>query len=253
MDINKILDTGLNEIKDGFVYVSEKDMYECLICGESFEVGEIFSFDNRLYEAFRAVKEHIKTEHGNVLEHLLDSDKKYTGLTEKQNGLLRDIADGLSDKAIAKKNGIAAATVRHQRFTFREKAKQAKMYLAIYESVECAATSDSKDQLVKTHAGATMVDERYMLTVEENEKIIKNYFEAGKSLKLKILPSKEKKKIAVLRKITEQFDGSRKYSEKELNDILKLVYDDISTVRRYLIQYGFFDRTKDGSQYWIKK
>lgn len=251
--INRILDTSLSEIKEGYVFNPDKDMYECLICGETFEVGEIFTFDNRMFEAFRAVKEHVKAEHGGVLEILLDTDKKYTGLTEKQNGLLRDIASGLSDKEIASKNGVASATIRHQRFTFREKAKQAKMFLATYELVEQAASSDSSNVLVKAHAGATMVDERYNLTVEENEKIIKNYFIEGDSLKLKILPSKEKKKIAVLRKIAGQFDESKKYSEIELNEILKLIYDDIATVRRYLIEYGFFDRTNDCKEYWIKK
>jgi len=97
-----------------------------------------------------------------------------------------------------------------------------------------------------------MVDERYVLTVEENKKIIMNYFEESDTLRLKILPSKEKKKIVVLRKISESFDPSIKYSEKELNVILKSIFDDIATIRRYLIQYGFLDRTKDGSQYWVK-
>lgn len=250
--IKDILNMSLNELKEGYVYNRDKSRYECLMCNVCFEEGEIFTFDNRLFVAKRAIKEHIRMDHGGVIDKLLETDKKYTGLTEKQKNLLIDISRGLTDKEIAKKNGVATATIRHQKFIFREKAKQAKMYMAIYESVELAANSDVKHQLVTTHTGATMVDERYVLTVEENEKIIMNYFEEGDTLRLKILPSKEKKKIAVLRKITESFDSSKKYSEKELNDIIKFIYDDIATIRRYLIQYGFLDRTKDGSQYWVK-
>lgn len=251
--IDEILKSDIRAIKKGYIFDPIIECYQCLICGTRYEVGEIFTFDERMFEASRAIKEHIKRDHQGVLNTLLDLDKHYTGLTEKQNALLKDFASGLSDKAIAKKNGVAASTVRHQKFMLREKAKQAKMYLAIFESVEDMVASGDQDVLVQVHAGATMVDERYLLTLEENDKILKNYFLEGPDLKLKTLPSKEKKKIAVLRKITQAFDPDKKYSEFELNDILKKIYDDIATIRRYLIQYGFFDRTKDCSQYWIKK
>lgn len=244
------LNRDLEAIREGYVYNKEQERYECLICEAYFEDGEIFKFDDRMFTASRAIKEHVKREHHGVLNSLLSIDKKYTGLTEKQKNLLLDISMGLTDKEIAKKNGVATATVRHQKFMFREKAKQAKIYMAIFECVEQASKSD--EQFIPAHTGATMVDERYVLTVEENEKIIMTYFEDVKSLKLKTFPSKEKKKIAVLRKITEAFDPKKKYSEIEMNEILRLVYNDIATIRRYLIQYGFLDRTKDGSQYWVK-
>jgi hypothetical protein len=180
-------------------------------------------------------------------------DKKYTGLTDKQNQLMVDISKGLSDREISKKNGLATSTVRHQRFMLREKAKQAKIYLAIYDGVENQAKFRKSDSLMVEHPGAKMVDERYWLSEEEYDKILSHYFEKGDSLKLKTFPSKEKKKIAVLRKITESFDENIRYSETQMNEILKVIYDDIATIRRYLIQYGFFDRTKDGQAYWIKK
>lgn len=248
--IKDALNMDLEVIREGFVYNEEKQRYECLICDAFFEEGEIFKFDDRMFVASRAIKEHIKREHQGVLNALLSIDKKYTGLTEKQKSLLVDISMGLTDKEIAQKNGVATATVRHQKFMFREKAKQAKVYMAIFECVEKASKSD--EEFVPTHTGATMVDERYVLTVEENEKIIMTYFEDVKPLKLKTFPSKEKKKIAVLRKITEAFDPRKKYSEIEINEILKLIFSDVATIRRYLIQYGFLDRTKDGSQYWVK-
>ena len=46
-------------------------------------------------------------------------------------------------------------------------------------------------------------------------------------------------------------DPKKKYTEKELNTILVESFDDYVTIRRYLIEYGFLDRKKDGSRYWI--
>ena len=206
----------------------------------------------QLYDAHGAVKNHIKAIHKGVLDNLLSFDKKLTGLTEKQNNLLKDIADGLSDKEIAKKNDISPATVRHQRFMFREKAKQAKIYLAIFDLVELSSSKNPNEKLLNPHSGAKMVDERYILANEEQDKIISTYFEGRETLILKSFPAKEKRKIAVLRKITEQFEGSREYPEKEVNEILKTIYPDIATIRRYLIEYGFLERTKDCKSYWVK-
>ena len=68
---------------------------------------------------------------------------------------------------------------------------------------------------------------------------------------LKDFSPKEKKKIVILGKIAEQFEHGRQYSEKEVNQILKPIYEDYMTIRRYLIIYGFMERTKDGARYWL--
>jgi hypothetical protein len=77
-------------------------------------------------------------------------------------------------------------------------------------------------------------------------------FESLSPLKLKILSSKEKKKIVTLRKILEQFDKGKIYNENEVNQILKAIYDDYPTIRRYLIEYGFMNRSTDCKQYWVQ-
>lgn len=43
------------------------------------------------------------------------------------------------------------------------------------------------------------------------------------------------------------------YSEREVNRILKRIYEDYANLRRALIEYGFIDRTNDGSSYWVKE
>ena len=74
-----------------------------------------------------------------------------------------------------------------------------------------------------------------------------------KSGLLKSYPSREKKKIIVLEEIMKRFEGSVIYSEKEINDILKTVYDDFATIRRALIEYGFLSRSNDCRSYWVKE
>jgi hypothetical protein len=152
---------------------------------------------------------------------------------------------------------VAPATVRHQRFTFREKAKQAKLYLAIYElafqGMETnKSLTDAEDEMIEIHNGAKMVDDRYFTTKSEEEKVLASLFSTLEPLRLINFPAKEKKKIIVLRKITEQFEKDKKYEEKELNTILKGIYDDFATIRRYLIEYGFMERTNDCKYYWVK-
>ncbi len=64
--------------------------------------------------------------------------------------------------------------------------------------------------------------------------------------------AREKRKIIILKHIVKNFELNRKYSEKEINEVLKGIYPDFATVRRYLIEYGFMDRKDDCSLYWVK-
>jgi Uncharacterized protein conserved in bacteria len=254
--IDKLLEISLSEVENGFSYSVSDETYTCLICGKKFETGEVFSFDGRFFEASKAVKLHIEKEHGKMFDILTSFDKKYTSITENQKELLTMFYEGLSDSEIAKRTSNAPATIRHQRFMFREKAKQAKLFLAIFEIVEGEVlnkkVSSNNDDIIDIHNGAKMVDDRYLITKEEEEKICSSVFESLKPLKLKIFSPKEKKKIVILRKVAAQFDKGIKYSESEVNSILKAIYEDYATIRRYLIEYGFMERTKDCKEYWLK-
>jgi hypothetical protein len=252
MDQKKILESNLEEIKKGYSIDSDNGIYDCLICGEKFETGEIYPINGRFFEAHKAIDFHIKDHHGNRLESLLEFDKKYTGITDNQKNLLKDFYKGLSDKEIAKNNGVAEATIRHQRFVFREKARQAKAYLAIFELIEETLKKETNENYAPIHNSATMVDERYEVTTLEQQEIVETYFDSVEPLKLKLFPSKQKRKIVVLRKITSLFEKDKRYTEKELNDILKSVYEDFVTIRRYLIEYGFMQRSLDCKEYYMK-
>ncbi|MFA7672442.1 MAG: DUF2087 domain-containing protein [Clostridia bacterium] len=248
MDIDKLT---VRELKNGYRYDRCINAYVCNLCMKTYEEGEIFPIDDKLFEASKAVKIHLEREHGGSFKCLIGSGSKYNTLTDNQKELLIFMYSNDSDKEIAKKLGISPSTVRHQRFMFREKAKQAKMYLAIYEQVNERPLSDD-DVIVGVHDSATMLDDRYITTEKEKADILRNAFLSLDPLKLKVFPAKEKKKVIVLARIAEQFDSVKHYSEKEVNEILKGNFDDHVTIRRYLIEYGFMDRTSDCNEYWRK-
>ena len=66
------------------------------------------------------------------------------------------------------------------------------------------------------------------------------------------IPAKQNKKLAVLRVIAEALDANRKYSERELNEILLRFNDDTAAIRRHMIEFGIMERNKE-SFYWLKE
>ena len=54
----------------------------------------------------------------------------------------------------------------------------------------------------------------------------------------------------ILRQVAAQFESGRTYTEREVNEKLKAIWDDFATMRRYLVEYGYLDRAADGSSYW---
>ena len=246
------MDITIQELKNGYIYNEREQKYICLHCKTVYERGNIYKDGENLVDAKKAMRLHIVKKHGSPLEALLFRDKKETGITEVQREFLIRFYKGVSDGEIAKETGTSPSTVRYQRYNFREKAKQAKMFLAISELLEERSRVNDKEETMKIHKGAKMVDERYMVTDSEAEKIIKTCFKSVEPLVLRVFSSKEKKKLVILSLISKQFKEGEKYSEKQVNEILKAVYFDFVTLRRYLIEYGFLDRTPDGSEYWVK-
>jgi hypothetical protein len=240
----------LEELKRG--YIQEGENYICLLCGKEMERGIIYPDEGILYEAKRYIRIHIEKVHQSVFEYLIQLDKKLTGLTDHQNNLLRLFYEGKTDGEVQKEMNIgSASTIRNHRFVLKEKERQSKVFLTIMELLKEKDTHTPT--FINLHKTAKMVDDRYNVIQEANEKILNKYFLEGTKGPLKTFPLKEKQKLVVLREIAKQFQSEQIYNEKEINQILKDVYHDHVTLRRYLIEYGFLDRKSDGSQYRFKK
>ncbi|PKR76747.1 transcriptional regulator [Halalkalibacillus sediminis] len=242
----------VEELSQGYIYDDQNETYICLVCDEPFECGVIYRRGDVLLEAKKAVQYHIEDDHDSMFDSLLSMDKKYTGLSDHQKELLHYFKRGLADKEIVKElDSGSPSTIRNHRFKFREKEKQAKVFLAIMNLLK-SDEKENKNSLVGIHKGAKMVDERYTITVEEKEKVLSTYFDEGVEGPLSTFPSKEKRKIIVLQQILKSFKSNEVYSEKEVNEVLKSKFNDFATLRRYMIEYGFMDRSKDCTKYWVK-
>ncbi|MFJ7934622.1 DUF2087 domain-containing protein [Sporosarcina sp. NPDC096371] len=95
------------------------------------------------------------------------------------------------------------------------------------------------------------MEERFVITDKEREKVLGNYFKQGVNGTLEVFPSKEKRKYIVAQEIIKRFDTGKVYLEKEINELLKTVHGDFATIRRFLIDYRFMNRSDDGREYWI--
>lgn len=249
MDITEMFwNASLEEIKQGYIETDEH--YICLLCGSKFEKGIIYKDEDMFFEAWKYVKRHIEKAHGSVFLHLIQLDKKITGLTDHQNRLLRLFYQGKSDAEIKNEMEIGStSTIRNHRFALKEKERQSRVFIAMMELLK---EKNKAAGFVEPHKTAKMVDDRYNITTEENEKQLKKYFPEGTDGPIKTFEVKEKHKLIILREIAKRFKSGQIYSEKEVNEILKTAYHDYVTLRRYMIEYGFLERKPDGSQYWLK-
>lgn len=248
---NMFWQASLEEIKCGYVYQNESDVYTCLICGKSFQNGLIYPDDGQLFTAEKYIGIHIEHNHRSTFHFLLGLNKKLTGLTDHQKAILELFYEGYTDSEVAQKVGIGStSTIRNHRFNLREKQKQAKVLLAVMELLE--ERTPKKNAFIDIPLNTKYLDERFNTTEQENKEILTAYFKQGLDGPLAAYPLKEKKRVVILRHLLKHFEPGRTYSEKEVNTVLQQFYKDYALLRRNLVDYGFMDRIPDGSAYWVR-
>jgi len=82
---------------------------------------------------------------------------------------------------------------------------------------------------------------------EAERKILSDYVQNGR---LKQIPTKQKKLLIILRWLAAKFEPEKRYSEKEVNDILSDYHEDYASLRRELIDFHLLERESGGSLYW---
>ena len=229
------------ELKQGYGFSGSTKKFTCLCCGFHTEPGRIYPMGDNLYDAEGAMRTHIQQNHQSALTILLELDKRWTGLTELQTRLIRLFASGISDQEIAAAvDAGSVSTIRNHRFLLRERQKQAKVFLAIAELMEEQAAQPALS--AKSRPGNPADDEA--------QKILSRYFPQGVSGSLATFPTREKRRLILLKEIANRFSPERRYSEQEVNAILGAVYADHVLLRRLLIDYGLLARRPDGGEYW---
>ncbi|EPH76374.1 hypothetical protein D926_01380 [Enterococcus faecalis D811610-10] len=71
--------------------------------------------------------------------------------------------------------------------------------------------------------------------------MVENFFKEGKLL---VIPKKNAKKVQVFQRVANQFEFGKEYTEKEVNQRLREIYEDYALLRRYLVDYQYLERDK---------
>jgi biotin operon repressor len=154
------------------------------------------------------------------------------------------IADrGLSVEEIAAATGLTPPTVSHHLSRLRDAGlvdATHEQYYTIYrfrqqpllDALQAIATQPARPDLADDLA-------RY------DQKVLGDYLVDGK---LKTIPAQRKKRDVILRYLAQQFDADRRYSEREVNQLLVAFHDDVVTLRRELIMAGLMER--QSGVYW---
>lgn len=217
----------ITELTQGFH--REQNMWQCNYCDVKVRL------DQRAQ-----IAEHLTIAHQSARNALLAAG----GLTENQQQLMQAFAAGHSDKQIAEKLGVTASTIRQQKYRFRQKAAQARLFLAQYQAV--FGENDTSELLLVPQPAQNMA-----ITVDQYEQVLaKNIDFSGEHPELKHWPKQEAARVCLCARIVEDFAVDRQYTLNETNAILDAWYLDHSLLARYLVDFSFMQRTADGRQYW---
>jgi len=240
---------SVRDLKNGYAGWAGPAGFRCLHCGRSYEQGVIYPVGEHLYDARRAVEDHLDREHGGPFAALLATGKEGTGLSDIQRSVVEASFEGLTDKQIAARlGGKSASTIRNHRFLLRKRRREARAFLAIMETLDDHV--ERGERFIQFHPAMPVDDDRVMITEAEARKLLDKYFEGPDHGRLLRFPKREKHKLVILRHVTARFAAGRRYPEHEVNRILGEFHDDHTTLKRYLVDYRFLARERDGSEYW---
>src|SRR5829696_1974988 len=76
---------------------------------------------------------------------------------------------------------------------------------------------------------------------DEDNAVLRAFFDGSR---LRQIPASRKKRVIVLRRLLERFAPGRSYPESEVNQLLREAHDDVATLRRELVDYGFMVRDR---------
>lgn len=179
----------------------------------------------------------------NFFKALSDANRlKIIGLLAKED---------LSVEQMAEMLGVRSSTVSHHLARLSKAglvSARAESYYNVYHLNEERLESLSREILMKDTLPEVTADidmDAY------DSKVIRNYTNPDGTLKF--IPTQQKKMLAILKYVVRDFEPDRKYSEKEVNEILERYNEDYAQLRRELVEFGFMGREGGGKSYWLIK
>jgi biotin operon repressor len=146
---------------------------------------------------------------------------------------------------------LKASTVSHHLSKLAQAglvSAKADSYYNVYQLDEKALQSKSRNVFSQENLAASVVD---VDADAYNNKVINDY--TRKDGSLKTIPAQRKKLEAILRYVVKVFEPGKRYSEKQVNEMLTKYHEDTASLRRELVGYGLMKREGGGGDYWLDK
>ena len=124
---------------------------------------------------------------------------------------------------------------------------RADSYYNVYQLDEKALMDKSRSLFSQENLKASVSDvdlDAY------DSKVVADY--TRKDGSLKTIPAQRKKLEAVLRYVVKAFKIGKRYTEKQVNEILSGYHEDTASLRRELVGFGLMKREGGGGEYWIE-
>jgi biotin operon repressor len=147
---------------------------------------------------------------------------------------------------LAQKLGISSSTVSHHLARLAEAglvSARAQGYYSVYQLETEALEGMARRLLSRDTLPAVAAD----VDVDAFERTVLNSF-LGPDGRLVSLPAQQKKYIVVLNYIVRVFEPGARYTEKQVKELLSPFYDDTTSLRRSLIDFGLMAR--ESGVYW---
>ncbi|HQA68623.1 MAG TPA: metalloregulator ArsR/SmtB family transcription factor [Aggregatilineales bacterium] len=123
---------------------------------------------------------------------------------------------------------------------------RAESYYNIY-SLNVEKLNEMAKRLLSEETLRAQIDD-VDLTAYDRQ-VVENF--SDRDGRLKALPAQYKKLMAILRYVVQAFEPGRRYSEKEVNEILAQYHEDTARLRRELVEAGMMRREGGGGEYWL--
>jgi len=156
--------------------------------------------------------------------------------------------EALSVEQLAEMLGLNSSTVSHHLAKLSKVglvSARAEGYYSVYHLELEALTNLAQRLLSKEMLPAVAAD----IDVDAYDRKVLNTYMSPDG-RLLAFPVQQKKEEAILRYIVRAFEPDRRYSEKQVNDILSRFNEDTARLRRSLVDFGLMQRQGGGGDYW---
>jgi hypothetical protein len=94
-------------------------------------------------------------------------------------------------------------------------------------------------------AAPTPVGDDHGAATDEESRVLRAFVRDGRLI---ALPTSHSKRMVVLDLLVQEFEPGRRYSEAQVNALLRKWHDDVAALRRWLVDVGYLDRNH--GTYW---